>query len=69
MNEEEVYKPLKEATPKELLEAAIWFWSHVADDRSDYIAGMREGFALLQINGWQHVAPAWLREVGGEICN
>lgn len=58
-----MYKPLKEATPEELLDAAIWFWEHTADDHSDFVAGMREGFAIAQKDGWEHVAPAWLREV------
>ena len=62
---EDPYKELKEATPEELLEALL-FWSRIHVNRSP--PGkfdedtLRMGFALAQKDGWEHVAPKWLRD-------
>ena len=59
---------LKEATNEELFEAALHYWCNhyeVTEDDFTYheiMKFMRLGFALAQEDGWEHVAPAWLRD-------
>lgn len=53
---EDVYGELIEATPEELLEAAIWFY------QSDHLSKfLRLGFELARPEGWKHIAPYWLK--------
>lgn len=57
--ENESYKNLVDATPEELLEAAINFYIKHNPDCERWL---RLGFALAQLDGWQQVAPAWLSD-------
>jgi len=60
------YEDLRNATPEELLEAVIWFIrqsdSAPCDLEQALVASLRQGFQLAQPDGWQRVAPMWLRE-------
>lgn len=56
-------KKPKEATPEELLEAAIRFYTQYADRPKEMEHLLRLGFALAQPDGWSYVAPAWLGEL------
>jgi hypothetical protein len=49
---------LKNATPDELLQAAVWFWK---SKNPDPMYMLRLGFALAHKNGWEFIAPYWLR--------
>ena len=65
-----IYDDLKQASPEELLEATIEHykvkryegarWGRF--ERNGFLNGLRLGFKIAQANGWQEVAPAWLRE-------
>lgn len=58
MSEEiDKYEQLKNATPEQLLEAAM---EHYAGGDKEAERMMRLGFALAQPGGWELVAPAWL---------
>ena len=62
---EDAYDDLRQATKKELLEAEEWFLRQAARpavEIEEAIAFLRTGFQLAQPDGWQHVAPWWLRE-------
>ena len=55
-------KDLKQATPKELLEAMVYFWRWGRDGRerteyNEYILGLKMGFALSQPGGWKNLTP------------
>jgi len=52
------YRDLKEASPQELLEAAIAAYRQFNPEAERW---MRLGFALAQKTGWEQVAPYWLR--------
>lgn len=52
------YRDLKEASPQELLEAAIAAYRQFNPEAERW---MRLGFALAQDTGWEQVAPYWLR--------
>ena len=54
------YAELRQATPEELLEAAIKFYSDLNPITEIYL---KMGFALARPDGWMHVAPAWLKKV------
>lgn len=54
------YEKLREATPKELLAAALYGYSHASDD---FLRGVELGVKLAGPDGWQQVASAWLRAV------
>lgn len=58
MSEEiDKYEQLKNATPAQLLEAAL---THYTGGDKEAGRMMRLGFALAQPGGWELVAPAWL---------
>lgn len=58
------YTELKAAKPEELRDAVIARYQSIA--HLDMSAGIdhwiRLGFAIAGPDGWQHCAPAWLRE-------
>lgn len=55
-----MYEELKQASHKELLEAAIDHYSQFYN--KDCIDFLKLGFKIAQKEGWQEIAPAWLRE-------
>ena len=55
---EDQYAELKQASPEELLAAAIQFYKVFSPVAESYI---RMGFALAGPDGWRQVAPAWLK--------
>ena len=50
---------LRTASPKELLEAYAFWAEQALTARELYF--LRLGFGLAQPDGWEHIAPAWLR--------
>lgn len=60
MENDDKYSSLREASPEELLEAAIWFYK---DKDMSYEALLRLGFALAQEGGWWYIAPDWLYQI------
>lgn len=56
---------LKNTTPEERVEAAIWFFTSKdfpaqAAERTYFI---RLGFKLGQADGWQEIAPDWIQAI------
>lgn len=65
IDEDIAYEDLRNATSEELLEAVIWFICQSIEkpwQLKRALASLRNGFQLAQPDGWQHVAPMWLRE-------
>lgn len=61
----DAYEDLRNATPKQLLEAAIWFYRETVEAPAAgerMILFLRLGWELAQPGGWMHIAPIWLRE-------
>lgn len=62
---EDAYEGLRQAAPEELLKAVIWFLRHSnvsSAAAEETIIFLCQGFQLARPDGWQHVAPIWLRE-------
>jgi len=59
LKDNEAYAELVTATSQELLEASILFYNQHNIEAERWI---RLGFALAQCQGWELVAPAWLRD-------
>jgi len=55
----DIYADLKAATPGQLVRAAL----HHYRAREEFCRGIELGVKLCQPDGWQQVAPAWLRDV------
>ena len=53
----DVYDKLRQATPEELLEAAVTFYREFNPEGERWL---RLGFKLAGSDGWEEVAPAWL---------
>lgn len=61
----DAYEDLRNATPEQLLSAAIWYYRETVESPAAgerMIAFLRLGFQLAQPGGWERVAPMWLRE-------
>lgn len=56
----ETCKDLREATPEELVESFLWFHRESLTDRESSL--VRLGRRLAGPDGWEQIAPAWLRE-------
>ena len=65
---EDRYAKLKAATPEQLLEALMWFYSqaHLDVDNAIFVHALKLGFAVSQPGGWENVAPSWLERAMGE---
>ena len=65
------YDGVRNATPEELLEAVIWGYTQEDDYCPAYWCEklLRIGFAVAQTDGWEQVAPYWLREAMKEKQN
>ena len=65
LSDNPMYDDLKQASPEELLEATIEELKKgtrlTKHERNEFINGLVLGFKIAQEDGWQQVAPAWLR--------
>lgn len=64
MGKQDVEEYLKSAPPEELLFATEYFYRETLTERESYF--LRLGFNLRNADGWEHVAPAWLRNYKAE---
>ena len=61
----DTYEELRKASPEELLEAVELFYAINGEASGGFYRGLALGFKIASSNGWEQVAPAWLRELRG----
>lgn len=62
MEQSKEHETLHQASPEQLLEAAINAYSKSYPD-IDIDKWMQLGFRIAQSDGWREVAPAWLEDL------
>jgi hypothetical protein len=51
---------LKDTTSEQRVMAAATYYRRKTD-KVDFAMGLEHALAIMQPNGWEHIAPAWLR--------